>query len=93
MPTGFVYDRNEEQGSRTNIERFNPAIPNHEVPNIRHGSAHEDIIVNSNTRGPHGTTLLGGFLGVVFQSDGRRLGIPDGRIRLIALMRPIRWDY
>lgn len=78
MPAGFVCHTNEEQGSRTNIERFNSAIPNHEVPNIRHGSAYEDIIVNSNTRGPHGTTLLGGFLSVVFQSDGRWLSIPDG---------------
>ena len=78
--------------NQTDIERLNLAVPNHEIPNIRHRPAHEDMIVNSDALGPHGTAVFGGLLGVVFQSDGRRFGILDGRIRLIALMRPVWWD-
>lgn len=82
-----------EQGNRTYIERLDLTVPYHEIPNTGHGSADEDIILDSNTLGPHGTALLVGFFGVIFQSDRRRLGILDGRIGFIPSMRPIRWDY
>lgn len=80
------------QGNQTDIERLNLAIPNHKVPNIRHGSAHEYVIVNSDALGPHGTALLGRFLGVVFQSDGRRLGVLNGRVGFITTVRPVWRD-
>lgn len=45
--------------------------------------------MNSHAGGPDGSAELGGFLGVVFQSDGRGFGVLDGSVRLIAAMGPV----
>ncbi|KAL9077816.1 MAG: hypothetical protein Q9161_000188 [Pseudevernia consocians] len=77
---------------QTDIERLDLAIPHDEVAHVGQGAADEDMIVDGDGLGPHGPALLGGFLGVVFQRDGRRFGILDGRVRFIASMRPVGGD-
>ena len=77
------------RGSRTNIERLDLTIPNHKIPHARHRAAQEDVIVDIDAGGPDGTALLRGFLGVVFQRDGRGFRVLDGGVGLIAAMRPV----
>ena len=85
-------ERYEKKRNGTDIERLNLAIPNHKVPHVWQGSAHEYIVIDSDALGPHGTALLGGFLGVVFQSDGWRFRVLDGRVRLVAAVGPVWRD-
>ena len=80
------------RGGVTNIKSLNLAIPHHEIPNIGQHAAHEHIIFNRDALGPNGTALVGRFLGVVLQGDGRRFGIFDRRVGFVAAVGPVGGD-
>lgn len=80
------------QAGQTYIKRRNLAIPHDEITNIGQHAAHEDMGVDGDALGPDGSALLGRFLGVVFQGDGRRFSIFDGRVGFVAAVGPVRGD-
>ena len=91
LKTTFA-SQSEKRADRTNIKSLNLTIPHHKIANIRQHAAHEHIIINRDALSPNGTALLGRFLGVVFQGDGRRFGVFNRRVGFVAAVGPVWGD-